>query len=275
MEKGNKAMKILSGIIPRFLISALLILPSPILAHDSLDFFVTEVPGACTASNPTNAGTYQRIYLDSATCNGLPRYHWVRGGNRYPWASESFIVKDGFIRGMNEISIKESTGQFTQYRVFRDMTASPPSKGVLRLKRYFSSPVSWGLPYFVEEYWLGPNGYPVCYNTQHDDVVTGSVNWGSVQHLGTWPAFLQDKRSVSHDPSAWHDVQVILLTEQWGTNNYEYYYFGRWYDDVAGKWRGLGLVKWQWFQGSQLKKESTSNFLVNCNAKVTCTTCPP
>ncbi|MCB1036649.1 MAG: hypothetical protein KDD47_22680, partial [Acidobacteria bacterium] len=121
----------------------------------------------------------------------------------------------------------------------------------------------------------GPNGYPVCNNTQHDFVVTGSVNWGSVQHVGTWQSFLQDKRSVSNNPSAWHDVDVIVLTEQWGSNNYELYYFGRWYDDVAQQWRGLGLVRWQWYQGSTLKRDDASPYLVDCTATVTCSTCPP
>jgi hypothetical protein len=229
--------------------------------HYVLSYFETQVPGACTAGSPNTRGSYHRIYKDSQTCSGLPRYHLVKGAGRQTWSTESFVIRDGFLNTMNEIIYNTSTGNMTQYRAFRDMTLQPPSKGKRTLITSFTGlSKSWGTPYYVEEYWTDSTGQPVCFNTQQNSV-DGTVNWGMVEYLGTFSNWLKD--------------EVIRRTDQWGANHYEYYYYGRWTNPATGQKQGIGPIKWAHYQGSTLINSNEKHFLVDCNAVATCSTCPP
>jgi len=243
--------------------------------HSVLSYFETQAPSACTAGNPKGPGSFHRIYKDSQTCSGLPRYHLVKGAGQQIWSTESFVIRDGFINTMNEILYNTSTGKMTQYRAFRDMTLQPPSKGKRTLITSFSGlSTSWGTPYYVEEYWTDSTGQPVCFNTQQN-WVDGTVNWGMAEYLGTFSNWLKDLRGASVNPYVWHDVEVIRRTDQWGANHYEYYYYGRWTNPATGQKQGVGPIKWEHYQGSTLINSNEWHFLVDCNAVATCSTCPP
>jgi hypothetical protein len=59
--------------------------------YSSLDFFETQVPGACMADNVASRGSYVRQYRGpSGECPGLATYHVVHGDNAHPWSTESF-----------------------------------------------------------------------------------------------------------------------------------------------------------------------------------------
>ena len=258
------------------LIPALLVtlgtLPTQAAWTSSLDYFETQVTAACMASNTQSPGTYIRNIKDSYQCSGLTVYHVVHGGGTYPWSTESFYVKDGYLWQMIEIFINESNGDITSYRAFREQVNH--WKGIPVLKTWFNGSDSWSYPPYHEEYWTNGSGDPVCYNT-HQNWVWGSVNWTRVSHAGTYTNWIQDKRASSADPNAWHDVEVIVRTDQWGSNNYEYYHYARWFNPSTSQWEGLGLIKWEWYSVGQLKNQAEHRYIVDCNVSVSCSTCPP
>lgn len=246
---------------------------------NTLSYFETQVPSACTAADPANRGTYHRQYLRGVNdCPGLTVYHVVKGGNAYPWSTESFYVSNGYLRQMIEISIDEATGVFTDYRAFRD-TASG-SKGILSLKTSIpnnGTVASWVVPAYVEEHWADNSGQPVCYNTIHLRVDNGSLTDGAAWYVGTWAGWLQDRRAASLNKNTWHDIRVIVRRERWGGNFEEFYYYAQWLNPATGTYQGLGLVKWEWWQISprQLMAGNENHYLVDCSATVSCWTCPP
>ena len=246
---------------------------------NSLEYFVTENAVACVAQSLTQKGTWTRIYQDSQNCGSFSRYQWIKGGRpSRPWATESWILRDGYLRIMAELHLNESTGAITRYRAYRDYGGGywPPPKGVRGLKHLLPNGVAyWPVPAYIEEFWTTGNGNPACSNTQHTEA-TGSVTGGSGTHLGTWNAWLQDRRAVSQDTTVWHPVDVVVRAETWGGANTEYYYYGRWFDPVSQSWKGLGNVRWVWTQSGVIKGQNESHYLVDCpGVVVTCTTCPP
>jgi hypothetical protein len=246
---------------------------------NTLSYFETQLPGACTAASPTNRGTFIRQYLGaSGQCPGLTVYHVVKGGNTYPWGTESFYVSNGYLLQMMEISINESTGTFTDYRAFRDMTTG--SKGIRWIATSIPSngtAASWNVPYYVEEHWTNDSGQPVCYNTRHAWVDNGSLTDGAAWYVGAWSGWLQDKRASSLNKNTWHNVNVIVKRDRWGGNYEEFYYYAQWQNPATGTYQGLGLVKWEWYQRSPrtLIASNENHYLVDCSAAVTCWTCPP
>lgn len=252
---------------------------------DVMSYWEGQVTNACTAQDYGNPGTFHRQYREpSNQCPGLAVYHTVKGaGLAHPWSYESFFIAGGFLKIMDEISINTATGAFTDYRAFRDTTTG--SKGIPFLKTSSSSTgSSWTMPPTVEEHWGNSQGQPVCYNTQHLWVATGSSVSGFSYDSGTWAGWLQDRRPNSLDPNVWHDVKTVTVVQRWGPTSQfpsgrfsETYTYGRWLNPATGTWRGIGLVRWAcWDLGtSRSCGQSDNRYLVSCTATVTCSTCPP
>ena len=247
--------------------------PSDAAIYNSLDFFETQVAGACIAENLANRGSYLRQYKGpSGECPGLTTYHIVHGANTHPWSTESFYAYQGYLWQSIELFSHESSGDITSYRAFRNHNNYWKGIPVLPLS-FNNSKFTW-YPSYVEEYWTDWSGDPVCYNTQQTEV-DGSVNWGHVYYAGTYSNWLQDKRSNSLNPNVWHPLDVIVRVDQWGSNHYEYYHYARWQNPATGAWQGIGLVKWEHWIGSTRVGLGESHYLVDCDVSIECTTCPP
>lgn len=257
------------------LVGCALFLPASVVDAawtQTLDYFETQVAGACMATNVGVPGSYVRQYRDPVrTCSGMPVYQIVHGSTPHPWADENFYVQGGYLKQMSEIYYNPVTGAMTSYRVFRDLASF--TKGIQMMPTSFQSSFFFYQAANREEMWTTPSG-PACAATQLT-WVNGSLNWHYMAHLGTWPNYIQDRRSVSADPNAWHDIDVILRTDQWGTNFYDQYYYARWQNPVTGAWQGLGLVLIEVYQGSSLVYRTEHRQLVDCSVAVSCSTCPP
>jgi hypothetical protein len=244
-------------------------------SYNSIDYFQTQVPNACLAADTTNRGTYVRqVNGPAGECSGLATYHAIHGANLHPWSTESFYIKDGYLRQSIELFSDESTGVLTSYRAFRNQVDS--WKGIPVLPATFQNSAAWNYPVYHEEYWTNNQGQPVCYNTQ-TTWIWGSVNWAFVYGAGTFAGWLQDKRSVSLNKNAWRDVDVIVREDQWGSApyNYELYYYARWQNPANGQWQGLGIIKWEHYYGSSLIASGEQHYLADCTTLYECTTCPP
>lgn len=238
----------------------------------SMDYWVNEVPGACTAVNPADLGSYVRQYREPTNqCPGVDVYHSVHGARVHPWSTESFYVKDGYLWQMMEIFQSEQTGQITSYRAFRNQQNF--WKGFKIVKTVFNNSFLWWHAPYKEETWTTPSG-PACFNTSQTSV-DGSGDWEEMSYAGTFYGWFQDKRSTSLNPNNWHDVDVVLRVGRWGGNFFERYYYGQWTNPASGQREGLGLIKWEWRQGTQLIASDSYRYLVDCNVAVECTTCPP
>jgi hypothetical protein len=252
---------------------------------DVMSYWEGQVPNACTASSYTNPGTFIRQYREPTNqCPGYPVYHTVKGaGLLRPWAYESFIFAGGFLKIMDEISVDNATGAFTDYRAFRDTATG--SKGVIFLKSPIrATGASWMIPPSVEEHWANAAGQPVCHNTHHLRVDTGSSVSGYGYRAGTWAGWLQDRRVNSQNPNVWHDVDAVAIVGSWGpTAQFPYgrfsetYTYGRWRDPATNTWRGIGLIRWQCVDHATGAScgSADNRYLVTCSAAVGCSTCPP
>jgi len=244
----------------------------------TLDYFANAIPGTCTAESSTVAGSFYRTYAEpSNQCPGLQVYHQTKGGGLHPWASESFYLSSGWIWQMNEIGYAETSGAITSYRAFRNLTNY--WKGMKWLPASFPSTTgsSFSPQPAVEEYWTNSQGVPVCYNTQQTNVPT-SVTSSSV--VTTYlPQWLQDRRAASLNKNVWHDVDAIVRTDIWATNNRESYWYGRWWNPATAQWQPIGFVRWLYEvkQGGVWVKaaEAQLKYLVDCSSVAECSTCPP
>jgi hypothetical protein len=266
---------------PGVLVILLLALPAspPATAQtiDNLSYFETQVAAACTAGDPNNPGTFSRQSKGGANdCPGLVVYYVAKGAGSIPWSSESFYVQSGYLKQMIEVGYDTSTGSITDYRAFRD-TASG-SKGIISMAATMGTGgASYTIPHYVEEHWTDNSGQPVCFNTKHDRVDTGSGTNGSVYPGGTLTGWLQDKRAASLNQSTWHNVDTIIREDHWGGNFVEYYTYGRWLNPATSTWQGLGLIKWDFRRISPAAQlgYSENHYLVDCSTNIPCTTCPP
>lgn len=251
---------------------------------DILTYFENQIPNTCSASNYLVGGTFIRQYREPTNqCPGLPVYHVVKGSPK-PWSFVSGFVEDGYFKLANEIAVRPN-GTFSDFRVFRD--TSTGRKGVIDFQTVLPPPpsrVSWDQPPTVEEHWVDDNGQPSCAATQHSRVDPGSSVRGTARRGQTLVGFLQDRRAASANPNAWHDVRTVVVSQFWGADaNFpegrfeERYTYGRWLNPANGVWYGVGLMKWQCFDHATGAScgSGDNRYLVDCNVRVTCSTCPP
>jgi hypothetical protein len=233
--------------------------------YDAMDFFLSP-PGACTAETKANGGSYFRIY-EIGACGSYRSFGFAKG--KPVWATESFILREGMIRLMIELSYSGSS--ISSYRAFRDLTNG--EKGMTWMQQVFDNSAFWWMPPYNDEYWTNAQGVPVCLNTDSTEV-RGALEWQQVQYIGILHNFIRDQRSSSPSPSTWHDAEAILLTMFWDGVTEEYTY-ARWINPWTGRQESLGLVKFAWYQDGVLQSTSVKNTIVDCSTSVTCTTCPP
>lgn len=235
------------------------------VTYDFLSFFLSP-PGACTAVSKTNTGSYFRIY-EYSPCGGYRRFVFAKG--KSIWSTESFVLRDAYVRNMAELSY--SGGQITGYRAFRDLSTG--EKGMPWSVRFFDDSAFWTMPPYNNEHWTNDQGVPVCLNTM-DTEETGPLDWMQVEYIGTLRNFVRDQRSTSPDPTSWHDIEAILLTQHWGTV-IEHFMYGRWTNPWTHAVESLGLVQVDSLDNGVQQDLTKFNTLVDCSMQVTCSTCPP
>ncbi|MBI3655673.1 MAG: hypothetical protein HY232_04540 [Acidobacteria bacterium] len=226
-----------------------------------------------------------------------PNIFIIKKGDNPPWSSESYYIGTNtsgaqWIYGYEEICYSDNFPCITGsnfavtrpnavpypppwYRDFR-YPSNAPIRGVQALPITFTANTQpWPINY--TEKW-GTNS---CGPTQNVD--DASQSQASVNIAPALPAYLQDRRSISTNTSAWYDVNVIMLEEIWQGDVgpiKEDYYYGRWTDPQGSSW-GLGLVKWQMFQWIQgqgwvpIGIPQEYKYLVDCTpTPPPCMTCP-
>jgi hypothetical protein len=265
---------------------------------DTLSYWITQTQGisqphACTANNPNSQTTYFRQYQDvPSACPGLTVYQVAKGNGTgtklqsgetyyannglvniieqvvsYPWNPPPECVNAGFTQNCDDT------------RAFRDDATG--SKGIATVPLSFTTGWSYTHPPYHEEAWI--TGYRVCHSNDLIASVPGSGKQIFMNVGPTLTSFLYDYRGGRHNGP--YDVQTIQRHDTWGTNNDEYYYYGRWQNPDTRQWEGLGLVKWEYYVGGVLVNACgsngqqpcsiPSNFLVDCTSAVPCWSCPP
>lgn len=271
-------------------------------AVDVTDYFVTEAPKACMAITEADLGSYLRNDLDTSLCPGSTLVHMINGAlgtdsaktRVSAWSSQTFHQAGGFWRLLGEYKFDPETG----------IVATDPSTGLpidvrsptIAGEKGFnwmstSAPLSWSSGTFTMELWKLPNNSPGSVNI-HRPVQPWSVAAAkncsvpgrpacaqtsvsiSTWIEGTRSQWLRDRRSVSLDKNAYHDVHVVVRQVQWGANVTEWFYFAQWDNPVSGQTEGLGLIEWdhQNFPGNPPATER--KLLVDCAIVVPRSTCP-
>jgi hypothetical protein len=242
------------------------------------DFFAAQAAQTCTAEVVSNPNTWHRQYRFGGFCPGYSGYAVAKGQGTNPFGSEVFVENpaSGFIEIVSEVFSRVSNGKVTEFRVFRDQNTGV--KGMPWLPLTFNSTTgrSWVSNIFVEQ-WTDANGLPACNPTQNSTQVPFSSTLDLVEYVGVWPAYVQDRRAGSPNPNAFHDVEIIKKTGIYGNNPQytEVYYYGRFRNPTTLQWEGIGLVKFEYYQGSTLHTQSINNKIVGCTKKIICGSCPP
>lgn len=270
---------------------------------NTLDYFETEYPNVCVAVQPNNPGSWSRIDLDESSPCLDDVYHFTKGyraGYNLPnsqqdaglWGSESFVVNyyGSFLalRMMNErgvfcspestcipVEIQDEHNPGDPYhRVFRDRTSQ--EKGAFWMPVFVNGSYSATTHFDLEYWWKASNHNIMCVG--NDQVYQEYFNLAQTRSTSgpySKTSWLQDKRSVSNNKNAWHNVEYIKLVDQWSSVKEEFWY-GRWFDPVMNGYRGLGLIHWAWIENGVVKSQSENKYIVDCNVMMDCTgICPP
>ena len=242
------------------------------------DFFAAQAAQTCTAEVVSNPNTWNRQYRFGGFCSGYSGYAIAKGQGTYPFGSEVFVENpaSGFIEIISEVSSRVSNGKVTEFRVFRDQNTGIKGMPWLPLTFNSTSGRSWVSNIWVE-YWTDSAGVPSCSSTQNSSQVPFSSTLDLVEYAGIWPAYIQDRRGGSPNPNAYHDVEVIKKTGIYGNNPQftEIYYYGRFRNPTTLQWEGVGLVKFEYYQGSTLLTSNVNNKIVGCSKRILCGSCPP
>ncbi len=264
-----KAIALVAAVIPS---------PGAAVTIYTADFFAAQAAQTCTAEVVSNPNTWNRQYRYGGFCPGYTGYAIAKGQGAYPFGSEVFVENpaSGFIEIVSEVWSRVSNGKVTLYRVFRDQNTG--IKGLPWLPLTFNSSTgrTWVANGFLE-YWTEPSGVLSCSATVNSGQDPFSSTLDLVEYVGIWPAFIQDKRGSSPNLNAYHDVEVIRKTSIWGNNpqNTEIYYYGRFRNPTTLQWEGVGLVRFEYYQGNTLNTMNINNKIVGCTKKILCGACPP
>lgn len=245
----------------------------PQTSLDTLSYISMNVagPSLCLAGNTNDETSYMRVYQrPSSDCSPRRPLFFIAKGNGVPWSSESFFIKDGWLKNLDEVWYTE-TGEVKTIRIFRDNASGRKGVKMLPLKLKAGGD-SWDIEPYVNEWWTDEAGRPSCsgVNPNPSDGESYRAEAQPVV-LRNW---LSDRRMASRDPNTWHDVYAIKLTDYWGKNTKEYYYYGRWTNPATGKQEALGWVKWEMHEGRRKTGEVNYRYLIECNVNVPCKTCP-
>jgi len=256
------------------LISSIAVAP-PLLAIDTLSYWLTKTAGiskaySCTASSFNVSASFIRQYRGGPNdwpCAGLDVYFNTKGQGSGMWSSESYYIDGNYLKIIQELAIaspQDST------RAFRDDLTG--WKGVVTVPLTFNSGWSYNhLPYH-EETWVSQHN--VC----HDSVQTqNDVGSGTRIEMYAGPTlvrYLQDRRGTS-PALTWNDVQTIERRDFWGNGYQESYWYGKWYNPTTRLWEGVGLIKWEQRLNGVLQYSTEWHYLVDCAARIYCSSCPP
>lgn len=227
---------------------------TPIAGYSSMDYFISTTPTcqSATECKPTkdsgetsttgsieNLGAYITLWKQTVDCNGKPtELIFSRNGqNKFPWATNTlYLGRDGIL-GLDEVSLKEETGEIYSRRFFKSINNN--AYGILNFPTYV--PITgltfwWG--YVNEEH---PK-VPGC-GTEIESVGHGDDKSRSEFYHDNYNYYVLDCRPFQ-DCTTKHYVKTIIKADTWGENT-ETYVFAKWTDPVTGKEEGLGIVRWR------------------------------
>lgn len=261
------------------LVTLAIVAPASGVTYNSLNFFVTQIPNVCTAGTNGIGGSYY-VTQPFSGCGATISYNLVKGaGSPYPWASEMYWYDGaggGWIRQEIEVFYNDLSGSVNTYRALRDRTTG--SKGIKFLPRLVpATGVSWNPFPYTEEMWDDGQGHPVCSNSRVTSRVDGSVDDSIAWYDGLWANWISDCRSGFCTSKG---IRVLGRRDRWGGTPTidEYYYYGQLKEPPgSGTWKGVGLVKWEWYENNVRTQYIENHYLVSCSPSggSVCTTCPP
>lgn len=249
------------------------------VSFHSLDYFLTTTKGlgtasSCTAEDPNNPGTYNRIFAYAAGhCPGVPLYLWTKGAPQ--WSEEHYFTDGTFIK------LLDDTGNDLSHPGELDIShgllehPGQPGLNVFVVGTVQDSVYIEHQGYYVSE-WVGNTCPSTWRNVQGPFTGADETVW--VGNVTSWLYDCRSGRPCTNGQR--YPVQVIQRDGGDIVNNgpVDHFWFARWQDPMDGyQWRGLGFIKF-WCTGAPVggwcSPASESHYLVDCSVSPVCYACP-
>jgi hypothetical protein len=255
-------------------------------AVNVLDFFVNTTPSCQSPSpapcsggpsfltiQPSALSQGYTILSNVAACAGVTTYLFRKGGDFYPWESETYWARDGWLMGAAEYHY---SGNYVTYdRIFREQSTMKKGSRYMPLSLPTSgSGVYEADPFYVEEWVDASNQYSCNEDHLKNPPSPSEGDYSITYYAANTMSAILDCRAYSNCSVNYADF--VVHTEYWGAGNVETYVFGRWLDPRNNRYEGLGLIEWAATGPAYVPSRLITNSVVldGLDTGVPCTTCP-